>query len=114
MEKKIPQNPMWRRAFDAVEQPARQRLEAAVGTQEFASVAMMLLSAWTTVGKTSRAASTRLLHMANIPAHADLRRISRQLGSIEGKIDKLAADLDQLQRRVDGVTPKLSGARKTR
>jgi len=111
MEKKIPQNPMWRRAFDAVEQPARQRLEAAVGTQEFARVAMMLLSAWTTVGKTSRAASTRLLHMANIPAHADLRRLSRQLGALEGKVDKIVADLEQLNRRLDGSTPRMRRTR---
>jgi len=102
---------MWRRAFDAVEQPARQRIEAAVGTPEFARVAMTLLSAWTSVGKTSRAASTRLLHMANIPAHADLRRLSRQLGALEGKVDKLVADLEELNRRLDGSTPRV---RKTR
>jgi len=105
---------MWRRAFDAVEEPARKRLEAAVGTQEFARVAMMLLSAWTTVGKTSRAASTRVLHLANIPAYADLRRLSRQLGALEGKADKIIAELEQLNRRLDGATPKIQGTRRTR
>ena len=111
MTKQPPQNPMWRRAFDAVEQPARQKIEAAVGTQEFARVAMTLLSAWTTVGKTGRAATTRMLHVANIPAYTDLRRISRQLGALEGKVDKLAADLEELNRRLDGSTPRV---RKTR
>ena len=111
MANQPPQNPMWRRAFDAVEQPARQRLEAAVGTQEFARVAMMLLSAWTTVGKTGRAATTRMLHVANIPAYTDLRRISRQLGALEGKVDKLVADLEELNRRLDGSSPRV---RKTR
>ena len=111
MAKQPPQNPMWRRAFDAVEQPARQKIEAAVGTQEFARVAMTLLSAWTTVGKTGRAATTRMLHVANIPAYTDLRRISRQLGALEGKVDKLAADLEELNRRLDGSSPRV---RKTR
>ena len=114
MEKRIPQNPMWRRAFDADEEPARKRIEAAVGTQEFARVAMTLLSAWTTVGKTSRRASTGLLHLANIPAHADLRRLSRQLGALEGKVDKIIADLEQLNRRLDGATPKIQGTHGTR
>jgi len=111
MDKRTPQNPMWRRAFDAVEQPARQRIEAAVGTQEFARVAMTLLSAWTAVGKTSRAASTRVLHLANIPAHADLRRLSRQLGALEGKVDKIMAELEQLNRRLDGATTRVRRTR---
>ncbi len=106
-----PQNPMWRRAFDAVEQPARKRLEAAVGTPEFARVALTVLSLWTTVGKTGRAATTRLLHLANLPAHADLRRLSRQIGALEGKIDKLAADVAQLARRLDGGVPRIRRTR---
>ena len=109
-----PQNPMWRRAFDAVEAPARKRLEAAVGTNEFAQVMMTLLSAWTTVGKTGRAASARLLHLANLPAHADLRRLSRQLGALEGKVDKLAADLEQVSRRLDGTSPRAERFRRGR
>jgi hypothetical protein len=114
MATRNPQNPMWRRAFDAVEEPARKRLEAAVGTAEFARVMMMALQTWTMVGKTGRAASTRLLHLANLPAHADLRRLSRQLGALEGKVDKIAAELELLQRRLDGSTSKAQAMRKTR
>lgn len=105
---------MWRRAFDAVEAPARRRLEAAVGTNEFAQVMMTLLSGWTKVGKTGRAASTRLLYLANLPAHADLRRVSRQLGALEGKVDKLGSELEQLKRRLDGTSPRAERFRRGR
>jgi hypothetical protein len=105
------QKPLWRRAFDALEQPARKRIEAAVGTAEFASVLMIALQAWTAIGKTSRNASTRVLHLANLPAHADLRRLSRQVGALEAKVDKLAADLAQIARRFDGATPRVRKVR---
>jgi hypothetical protein len=114
MTMRNPQNPMWRRAFDAVEEPARKRLEAAVGTAEFARVMMAALQAWTVLGKTGRAASTRLLHLANLPAHADLRRLSRQLGALEGKVDKIGAEFELLQRRLDGSTSGIRATRKTR
>jgi hypothetical protein len=95
--------PLWRRAFDALEQPARKRAEALAGTAEFASVLLTLFQAWTAVTKTGRAASTRLLHLANLPAHADLRRLSRQVGALEGKVEKIAAELSELTRRLDGA-----------
>jgi hypothetical protein len=106
-----PQNPLWRRAFDAVEEPTRKRAEAVVGTAEFARVMMIALSAWTAIGKTRRRASTGLLHLANLPAHADLRRLSRQLGALEGKVDKIAAELEHISRRLDGAASRVRRTR---
>ncbi|MGH7804902.1 MAG: hypothetical protein ACREQJ_11185, partial [Candidatus Binatia bacterium] len=47
------------------------------------------------------AASTTLLHLANLPAHADFRRLARQVGALEAKLEKLAADLERLGEKLD-------------
>lgn len=105
------QQPRWRRAFDSMEEPLRKRLEAAAGSAEFARVLLLLLEGWTAVGKTTRAASTRLLHVANLPAYADLRRLSRQLGALESRVEKIATNLERLSDRLDGSGPRARRAK---
>jgi hypothetical protein len=103
-------NPLWRKAFDAVERPLRDRVETVAGTQEFGRALMLAFGAWTTVGRTARGASTYLLHLGNLPAHADLRRLARQLGALENKVDKLTADLE----RIEGLLERSPGERARR
>ena len=101
-------NPLWRQAFDAVEQPLRRRAEAVAGTEEFSRVLMTAFGVWTSARRGVLGASTTLLHLANLPAYADLRRLRRQLGHLENRIEKLDADLDRLARRIDeeGLRPR--------
>ena len=94
-------NPLWRQAFDAFEKPLRERAEALAGTEEFSRALMLAFSAWTTARKTARGASTYVLHLANLPAHADLRRLARQLGALENKVETLAAEVDRLARLIE-------------
>ena len=104
------QQPLWRQAFDAVEQPLRKRAEDLASTEEFGRVLIAAFTTWTTVSRTARAASTSVLHMANLPAHADLRRLARQLGALEAKLEKLAADVERLGDRLD--KPDTAGERR--
>ena len=97
------EEPQWRRAFDALEEPLRKRAEALAGTEEFSRALLAAFGAWTSVARGARSASTSLLHSANLPAHADLRRLARQLGALEGKLDTLAAAVDRLSERIDGL-----------
>jgi hypothetical protein len=53
------------------------------------------------VRRSARGTSTFLLHLANLPAHADLRRLSRQLGALENKVEKLAAEVDRVARSLE-------------
>ena len=94
-------NPRWREAFDSVERPLRERVEAIAGTEEFGRILVAAFGVWTTVRRATRGASTYLLHSANLPAHADFRRLARQLGALENKVDRLAADLERVERLLD-------------
>jgi hypothetical protein len=96
-----PTNPRWRQAFDAVEKPLRERAEAITGTEEFSRALMLLFGAATTVRRSARGASTYLLHLANLPAHADLRRLARQVGALENKVESLTAGLDRVTRLLE-------------
>lgn len=96
-----PTDPLWRHAFDALEKPLRDRAEALAGTEEFSRALMAAFGVLTAARRGVRAASTKTLHLANLPAHADLRRLSRQLGTLENKVDKLASDLERVVRLLD-------------
>jgi hypothetical protein len=96
-----PTNPRWRQAFDAVEKPLRERAEAITSTEEFSRALMLLFGAATTVRRSARGASTYLLHLANLPAHADLRRLARQVGALENKVESLTAGLDRVTRLLE-------------
>jgi hypothetical protein len=93
-------NPLWRRTFDAVEKPLRERAEALAGTEEFGRALLIAFGAWTTARRAARGTSTWLLHLANLPAHADLRRLSRQVGALENKVDRLSAELERIAARL--------------
>lgn len=97
------EEPQWRRAFDALEEPLRKRAEALAGTEEFSRVLLTAFGAWTSVARGARAASTSLLHSANLPAHADLRRLARQIGALEAKIEALDTALERLTERIDAL-----------
>jgi hypothetical protein len=99
-----PPPPLWRQAFDALEEPLRKRAEAMASTEEFGRVLMTAFTTWTSVSRTVRSTSTTLLHLANLPAHADFRRLARQVGALEAKLEKLAAELERLGDRLERET----------
>jgi hypothetical protein len=105
--------PLWRQAFDALEQPLRRQAESIASTEEFGRVLMTAFTTYTSVARNVRAASTSVLHMANLPAHADLRRLARQIGALEAKLEKLAADVERIGERLEGP-PEASGRRHSR
>lgn len=90
-----------RQMFDAVEEPLRKKAEALTATEEFSRALFTALGAWSTVTRSARAVSSGVLHMANVPAYGDVRRLSRQVGALEAKIDKLASELERLASRLD-------------
>lgn len=97
--------PLWRRAFDAVEIPLRERAESAASTAEFAQALLMLFSVTTTLGKAARSTSSRLWHVANLPSYSDLRRVFRQLGALENRLDRLTVEVERLAQRFDERPP---------
>jgi hypothetical protein len=102
---------MWRRAFDAVEVPLRVRAESASSTAEFAQAMITLFQISTTLGKAARSTSSRLWHVANLPSYSDLRRLFRQIGALENRLDRMNVEIERLARRLD-ERPTKRAARK--
>jgi len=89
-----------RRAFDTIEEPLRKRVEALAATEEYGRTLYLAFGAWSAASRVTRSASTSLLHLVNLPAHADLRRLARQLGALEAKIDAVSAEVERVARRL--------------
>lgn len=93
-----------RQVFDSVEEPLRQRVEAFASTEEYSRALLAAFGTWTMVARGARSLLGGLLHLANLPAHQDMRRLARQLGGLEGKVDHIAAELDRISSRLDRVS----------
>jgi hypothetical protein len=100
--------PLWRKAFDAVEVPLRVRAESAASTAEFAQALLMLFQVSTTLGKAARSTSSRLWHVANLPSYSDMRRLFRQIGALENRLDRMNVEIERLARRLDELSAKRS------
>ena len=90
-----------RQVFDSVEEPLRKQAEALAATEEYSRALLGAFGAWTTVSRGMRSVSSGLLHLANLPAHQDVRRLTRQLGALEGKVDRIAAELERISERLE-------------
>ena len=103
---------MLRQAFDSLEEPLRKRAEELAASREYGRTLYAALGVWAALARGSRRASTGLLHLVNLPAHADLRRLARQLGALEAKIEGVSLELERLSRRLDERDRPVRGPRK--
>ncbi len=107
--------PLWRRAFDAIEVPLRVRAESTASTAEFAQTLLTLFQVTTVMGRAARSTSSRLWHVGNLPSYSDMRRLFRQLGAIENRLDRMSVEIERLARRLDEhERPVRRSARKPR
>ena len=85
--------PLWRRAFDKIENPTGRRLESAVRSSGFALVLTEALRLERSAARRARATSTGILHLFDLPAHSDLVALSRRLARLEAEIRSRQTEL---------------------
>lgn len=90
-----PTPPSWRRAFDAVERMVAEPLERGTTSPEFATGAALVGRLRRTVGRRVDAVGSWALHQVALPSHADVRRLQRQLASVERELGALRRELDK-------------------
>jgi hypothetical protein len=92
--------PPLRRAFDKIERSVGRPLEDAVASQRYVDFVVKGLKAQRAVTRTARRAVdrqiARALHLINVPAYSDLRRLSRQLTTLTGEVRALTQQTDRL------------------
>jgi hypothetical protein len=87
--------PLWLRAVYRLERAVGEPVEAAVRTDTYFD----LMSTATRTTKTAKrkvaGASTRALHLLNLPAGTDVRRMREQLARMERRLNQLSEQVEE-------------------
>lgn len=106
--------PLWRQMFDAVEGPLGDQAAAIAKTGDFSSLLLFATQNWQTMNAKSRDALAGLMHLSNVPTHGDVTKLSRQIGSLTGKIETILARLEVLGETLDELRDELRADRAMR
>ena len=92
--------PAWRRAFDKLERTVGEPLEDAVASQRYVDLVVKGTKAQLAFNRIVKRAVddqiARALHLFNVPAYSDMRRLSRQLTTLTGEMRGLTQQADRL------------------
>jgi hypothetical protein len=101
----MPDQPVWRQQFDAVERELSPRLEALVRSEQFAVAVGLAARVQRAVESELARGTRRVLHRLNLPAGTDVTRILNELGQLRIQVRELTAELEEaraeLARRAD-------------
>jgi hypothetical protein len=92
--------PSLRDAYDAVERQVAPRAEALTHTEQAALVSALALRLRRDVGLRVDALSAQILHLANLPAGTDIKRLRRQIGDLDREVRKLRLELSEAREEV--------------
>jgi len=87
--------PLWLKAVHKLERAVGEPIEAAVRTDTYFDVLTVATRATAKARRTVVGTSTRVLHVFNLPADADVRRLREQLSRVERRLDQLAQDVSE-------------------
>ena len=91
------QAPGWLRAVYRIERAIGQPLETVLHSDPYFDAVAELLRARHSYGHRLEAVSRRLLHLLNLPAGSDIRRLREQLGRVERRLTELGKGLEALE-----------------
>jgi hypothetical protein len=91
--------PGWRRAFDTAERTIAGPLEEVVASHKFMDVVIFGRRARGVARAVVNRPAVALLHLANIPARTDVRRLSRQISALTNEVRELSATVEELRER---------------
>jgi hypothetical protein len=94
--------PLWLRAVHRVERAVGEPVEAAVRTDTYFDLMSKATRTTRAAKRTATGTSARVLHLFNLPAGTDVRRMREQLSRMERRLNQLSenvAELDDLPPR---------------
>lgn len=89
--------PLWLRAVYRLERAIGEPLESALHSDTYFDVVSELLRVRRVYGRRVEGVSGRLLHLLNLPAGSDIRRVREQLGRVERRLAQLSRELEDLE-----------------
>ena len=86
--------PLWLRAVYRLERAVGEPVEAAVRTETYFDLMTKVTRTTKSVKRKAAGASTRGLHLLNLPAGTDLARMREQLARMERRINELSENVE--------------------
>ena len=87
--------PLWRRAFDAVEKPLGDVLAQGARSGAFADSLAVGVRLQRRVQREIERRSRRTLHLFNLPSATDVRRLNRQVTDLRREVRELSRELEK-------------------
>lgn len=93
--------PLWLQAIHRLERAVGEPIEKVVRSDTYFDVVTKATRATAKTRRTVVGTSTRVLHVLNLPADSDVRRMREQLARMERRLNQLSEDVSDL----DGAPP---------
>jgi hypothetical protein len=87
--------PLWLRAVYRLERAVGEPVEAAVRTETYFDLMTKVTRTTKSAKRKAAGASTRGLHLLNLPAGTDLARMREQLARMERRINELSENAEE-------------------
>jgi hypothetical protein len=87
--------PLWLRAVYRLERAVGEPVEAAVRTETYFDLMSTATRTTQTAKRKLAGASTRALHVLNLPAGTDVRRMREQLARMERRLNQLSEQVEE-------------------
>jgi hypothetical protein len=94
-------SPLWLNAVLRLERAVGSRVEAAVHSDTYFDVVAELNRGTRRLTGAAESVSKRGLHLLNLPAGTDIRRLREQLARMDRRLLQIAKELEQLERTRD-------------
>jgi polyhydroxyalkanoate synthesis regulator phasin len=91
--------PLWRRAFDAVERPLGDALAQGARSGAFADVVAVGVRLERRLQREIERRTRRALHLVNLPAATDVRRLNQQVTELQRQVRALSRELEKTGKR---------------
>jgi hypothetical protein len=88
--------PLWLRAVHRLERAVGEPVEAAVRTDAYFDLMTITTRATASAKRAVAGVSTRGLHLLNLPAGTDVRRMREQLSRMERRLNHLSERVEEL------------------
>jgi hypothetical protein len=88
--------PLWLKAVHKIERAVGEPIEAAVRTDTYFDLVTKATRATSQARRTVVGTSTRVLHLFNLPADADVRRLREQLSRMERRLNQISDEVSEL------------------
>jgi hypothetical protein len=85
--------PLWLKAVLRLERAVGERVEAAVHSDTYFDLLATAKRRQAWASRTAEGVSRRCLHLLNLPAGSDVRRLREQLARMDRRITRLAKEL---------------------